>query len=246
MLDWFHMPVVEPYAISEPLSTAGKINLNTRIAPFGYYKVKNRGYIERNTGLHAVLKGMKQMAVPTGTSNGGHNETPLSVSTRFRFNINVLDTIEQVVNPYLDSKGYFRSASQICELDLLMPTDETGALTPGLANRKAFWGRNNITGDNMRERAYAHIYPRLTTKSNVFTVHVRAQSLVKSPSGSPDDEFDDTIDRVTGEYRGSTTIERYIDQNDDAIKTYDATVSQADLDKYYRFRVLNSKRFIPQ
>ena len=30
------MPVLEPYAISEPLSTAGKVNLNYPIAPFGY------------------------------------------------------------------------------------------------------------------------------------------------------------------------------------------------------------------
>ncbi len=48
MLDYFWMPVVEPYAISEPLSTAGKINMNFQIVPFTY--------IERSTGLYAVLE----------------------------------------------------------------------------------------------------------------------------------------------------------------------------------------------
>ena len=28
LLDFFHMPIVEPYAISEPFSTAGKVNLD--------------------------------------------------------------------------------------------------------------------------------------------------------------------------------------------------------------------------
>lgn len=247
LLDLFHMPVVEPYAISEPLSTAGKINLNTRLAPFGYYKVKGRGYIERNTGLHAVLKRMYQMAIPSTAPTGAHAEEPLKAPTNnYRFEINVLNTIEQVINPFLDSNSYFRSAAQICEMDLLFSTDTTGALAPGLASRKAFWDRNALTGDNQRERAYAHIYPRLTTKSNVFTVHIRAQSLVKSPNGSAEDEFDDAVDRVTGEYRGSTTIERYIDPNDDKLQNYDATQNATDLDKFYRFRILNSKRFIPQ
>ncbi|OYW27750.1 MAG: hypothetical protein B7Z47_06395, partial [Chthoniobacter sp. 12-60-6] len=34
LLDLFFMPVVEPYAISEPLSIAGRINLNYQIVPF--------------------------------------------------------------------------------------------------------------------------------------------------------------------------------------------------------------------
>ncbi|MEI6536174.1 MAG: Verru_Chthon cassette protein A, partial [Verrucomicrobiaceae bacterium] len=43
IMDLFWMPVIEPYAISEPFSTAGKINLNYAIAPFSY--------IRRATGL---------------------------------------------------------------------------------------------------------------------------------------------------------------------------------------------------
>ena len=36
LLDLFHLPIIEPYAISEPFSTAGKINLNYIMAPYGY------------------------------------------------------------------------------------------------------------------------------------------------------------------------------------------------------------------
>jgi hypothetical protein len=38
LLDLFNLPVVEPYAISEPFSTGGKVNLNYVLAPFGYAK----------------------------------------------------------------------------------------------------------------------------------------------------------------------------------------------------------------
>ena len=44
----FWMPVVEPYAISMPAATRGKINLNTQIVPFDY--------IKRNTAMHALMK----------------------------------------------------------------------------------------------------------------------------------------------------------------------------------------------
>ena len=37
-----------------------------------------------------------------------------------------------------------------------------------------------LTGDNSRERIYATIYPRLTTKSNTYTVHMRVQNSRKS------------------------------------------------------------------
>ncbi len=36
MMDLFNMPTVEPYAISEPFSTAGKVNMNYQILPYTY------------------------------------------------------------------------------------------------------------------------------------------------------------------------------------------------------------------
>lgn len=245
LLDLFHMPVVEPYAISEPLSTAGKINLNTHLAPFSYVKVGGRGYIERTTGLHAILKGMKQFVVANGTANALHEEAPYSYTNRTRYNVDPFNTIRSVINPRQDTK-YFKTASEICEIDLLL--EGLPFTTSSLASRKAFWNQNVMTGDNMRERPYAHIYPRLTTKSNVYTVHVLAQSIAKNPNTKDWESFDDNVDRVTGEYRGSSTIERYIDPNDPKLlrngNPYDAADSNStDLDRYYRFRILGTRRF---
>ena len=66
-LDLWTMPVVEPYAISEPFSTAGKVNLNYQIAPFTY--------ITRSTALRAVLKSTRITAIPSlvDRGNGGAN-----------------------------------------------------------------------------------------------------------------------------------------------------------------------------
>ena len=55
LLDLFWMPSVQPYPISQPFATAGKINLNYQIAPFTY--------IERSTGMRAVLKSVKITAL---------------------------------------------------------------------------------------------------------------------------------------------------------------------------------------
>ena len=103
-----------------------------------------------------------------------------------------------------------------------------------------------MTGDNMRERPYSHIYPRLTTKSNTFTVHVRAQSVSKRARKNWD-TFDEADDLITGEYRGSSTIERFIDPNDDDIKDFDAVEEikkeGSTLEPYYRYRIINTKQF---
>lgn len=266
LLDLFTMPIVEPFAISEPLSSMGKINLNARLAPFGYAKDKTgRSYIERNTGLYAVLKGIKQFVAANDTRESGHAERPLTGSTsgvEFRFNIDPALTVDKCITPRFDApdKKFFRSASEICEIDLLLtPKQESEPGKPVTfddpKNRKTFWAANQMTGDNARERPYSLIYPRLTTKSNVYTVHVWSQSLAKNPNSTSDDwkKFDENRDKITGEYRGSTTIERFLDANDPALvppppsAPYDAVDAKSKgLDPYYRFRILNSKRFTMQ
>ncbi len=257
LLDLFHMPVVEPYAISEPLSTAGRVNLNTRLAPYGYVPDAGSGsaitspaYIERTTALHGVFKGMYQFAVPNGTTEAGHTEGPWNGGNK--------DTILRwPINPYqtiaggIIKKNYFKTASEICDIDLIMDnrtlniagTDSDSAKE---SKRSTFWESHNMTGDNMRERPYSHIYPRLTTKSNTFTVHIRAQSVSKRARKNWD-TFDETDDLITGEYRGSSTIERFIDPNDDDIANFDAVTeidkAGSSLEPYYRFRVINTKQF---
>jgi uncharacterized protein (TIGR02600 family) len=241
LLDLFQMPVVEPYAISEPLSTAGKVNLNYPIAPFGYVKVGATPYIERKTAIYGLLKAVKLLCVEKSAPGAGHFETPTSVSNKFRYEIDRKKTLEEM-DRRLDSKGLFKTASEICEIPL---HPEGKGTSPGSTKWADFWNTQHpLTGDNGRERPYALIYPRATTKSNVFTIYVRSQSIKKSPNSKPD-EFDEDKDHVTGEYRGSTTIERFLDPNDPAIANYDPLRDEAGLDKYYRFRVVNTKRFSP-
>jgi uncharacterized protein (TIGR02600 family) len=250
LLDLFTMPVVEPWAISEPLSTAGRVNLNHRLAPFGYVKVNNRSLIERSTALHGVLKDIWQMTVPNGFANSAHNETPLSVTQHVRQEVDRFKTIERVINPRLDAKKYFKSATEICEIDLLTLGKGSLAAFSDPSQRVSFWSGYDQTGDNMREKPYAHIYSRVTTKSNTYTVHCWAQRIAKNPSTKDDewDMFDETKDRILGEYRGSTQIERYIDPNDPAMANLDyvKTPNAPNLERFYRFRILSHKRFTPQ
>jgi uncharacterized protein (TIGR02600 family) len=254
LLDLFHMPVVEPYAISEPLSTAGKVNLNYVIAPYGYVKPLGTpggaAYIERKTGLHAVLKPVMMLLVrgdapyyahasPNGTAM---SDDPTLTGEKFRFEIDRTATLKEIQNR-IDTKGLFKTASEICEVPLY-PAGAAGTPTaPNAVGWKSFWENYRLTGDNCRERPYALIYPRVTTKSNVFTVYLRAQSIRKNPTTAPD-VFDEAKDQVTGEYRGSSTIERYIDPNDPALAGYDPSTG-AGLDGNYRYRILNTKRFTP-
>jgi hypothetical protein len=72
LLDLFNMPVVEPYAISQPLTTQGQINLNQTIAPFIY--------IDRTTGLHAALKNVRLYAFTD--KKGIKNKTRSIIKTK--------------------------------------------------------------------------------------------------------------------------------------------------------------------
>jgi len=240
LLDLFNMPVVEPYPISEPLSTAGRINMNYQIVPFTY--------ITRSTGVRAVLKSERLLAIPTSVAaNYKRNGTN---TTDLRYIIDLDETLKGFDQRF-QNNDLFRSASEICSIWLV----PRGA-NQTYADMPAYWGGAStaLTGDNSRERPYADIYPRLTTQSNVFTVHYRVQTLQKPKvrlTTAPT-EFDTSKrDSVTGEFRGSSTIERYVDPNDPAIQNIDfADVSQFnsldhDLSQYYRFRVIGSKKFTP-
>ena len=249
LLDLFNLPVVEPYAISEPFSTGGKVNLNYVIAPFGYAKgdgsalpgnAMPRSYLRRDTALRGILKAVKLMAVPTAQADGGHDEEPVTQNIPFHFDIDAEKTLDQFESRLKDpARGLFRSASEICDMDLY-------PIGPTVNNWATFWENQNAqTGDNMRERPYSHIYPRVTTKSNVFTIYMRCQAVKKVPGTAPD-EFDGRRDKILAEYRGHATVERFIDPNDAQLKDYDATKGESSVDPYYRFRVISTKQFLPR
>lgn len=250
LLDLFHLPVVEPYAISEPFSTAGRINMNTQIMPFTT--------LVRESGLHAVLASQRVTALqPAHAADYKTNELPPVALRQYRYRINRAETLKQfharfAPNGNAAQGDLFRSAVEICSIFFVpnISNAATGVAGPTLTSAgiqwsgtdlsvpamQTWWQGYTLTGDNLRERPYATIYPLLTTKSNSYTVHIRAQALAEGKNV------------VTGEYRGSTTIERYVDPADARIGGGEPDGIDPDtqsLEPLYRFRVVDTKRFAP-
>ncbi len=232
MLDLFWMPVVEPYAISDRFSTAGKINLNYQILPFTY--------LERSTGIQALLKSEMLTVLPNAKSNSYKANSGAALNEVYRLAIDPTATLSQFKTKF-DAGSVFKSASEICDVHIV-PQGQS------VSSMKTFWDTNALTGDNTRERIYTTLYPRLTTRSNTYTVHFRVQSLKKVP-GSVAGTWTEGKDVVSGEYRGSTTLERFIDANNSKIPDYAANPSliptMKTLDTFYKWRVVENKQFAP-
>ncbi len=230
LADLFWMPVIEPYAISQPFATSGKINLNYQIMPFTYVK--------RSTGLHAVMKSTKFMALrvedaPIYKPRDYSDHAPIAPNRRRT--IDMTKTLADF-DAKFKNNDLFKSVSQICEMNLVPPEVANSAAMA------AFWNENPLTGDNLREKPYVDIYPRLTTKSNAYTVHFRVQVLKKSRSSGVA-EWDETKDAMLSEYRGSSIIERYVDASDTSLPDFASSTNTKSLDAYYKFRVLSTKKF---
>ena len=238
LTDLFWMPVVEPYAISEPFSTAGKINMNYSIAPFG-------SFITRSTGIVALLRSEKILAIPNANAAAykyGATITPSAFTYQYRQPIDAHETLTQFGDKFAKNE-VFVSPSQIMELHLV-PKGRKVAEMPN------FWAGNRLTGDNSKEKPYANLLGRLTTKSNTFTVHFRVQKLKKVGTGASVNQgiWDNSKDKVEAEYRGSTLIERYLDMNDskDPIPDYGSApnpLTAKPLGEFYKFRVISTKQF---
>ncbi len=244
LLDLFWMPTVEPYAISDPFATAGKVNMNSQLMPFTW--------IERTTALRAVFKSERMIVVPNSqaenykspvVSSWGDPKPGTSKSYRLPLEVDtttspVKDDTMQNFHLRFNQGDIFRSATEICDLWMVPKGSKLSEMT-------TYWNDKRLTGDESRERIYTTLLPRLTTKSNTFTVHVRAQALQKS-STSPPGAWVEGVDLVRGEYRGSTIIERYLDPNEESIPDYatNASAALADpLDRYYKWRQLQTVDF---
>ena len=163
----------------------------------------------------------------------------------------------------------FHSASEICNIFLVpqnpdpnagypwtLPQTVEGDAPGSYAATDAWWSNYQLTGDNTREAPYNQVYPRLTTKSNTFTVHLRVQVL-KKQAGSAPAAWDEARDQVLSEYRGSTSLERYIDPNDPNLPDFAtgipasggaalaSTDPRLNMDSYYRFRIVSTRQFQP-
>lgn len=255
MLDWFWMPQVEPYAISTTLATAGKVNMNYQIAPFTY--------ITRATALMGVLGSEYVIAVPTTAGNTYKNGTAGTIYPSYRTPVKVLENDNYTLGdqsgtfvPFKQrfSNGQiFKSAAEICDI-YLVPQGQSwtnwdpvgNPASPSTSDAEKFWANNKLTGDNTRERPYNGLYSRLTTKSNTYTVHMRAQALTY-PSNATAGQWVENPQLIASEYRGSVTINRYLDPQDPNIPDFTATsnLMKYSLDSYYKYRVLETRRFLP-
>lgn len=237
LLDLFWMPVVDPYAISEPLSTAGKVNLNYEIQPFTY--------LRRSTGMLSLLRSERITAVPDSSHTIYKSFAP-NLDTRFP--IDAHETLKQFDQVFNDGR-IFRSETQLCSLHLI-PQDTT--LNADGSNADSvmgtYWSTRRLTGDNMRERPYTNLVGRATTKSNTFTVHYRVEALKKAPGGNQA-QWNEERDVVTASLRGAATIERYVDPGDPNIPNYaglSVPPPAADaLPNLYRWRTLSDIQFNP-
>ncbi len=252
-LDLFTMPIVEPYAISEPFSTAGKINMNYPIMPFTY--------IQRTTGLRAALQATRVSAVPVTDVSVYKTPSDITKTANYRFPVDRDQTLASI-DSYLTTNGnkppnVFRSASQICER-YLYPTGTI--FVNGDSKMITYWNSQTLTGDNVREKPYGDLYPRLTTKSNTYTVHMRVQVLrpthppAGAPGTNPYQRWTEKPDSIASEYRGYSIIERYIDPQDRRFDKSNAEtqarqdyidVDNQSLEDAYRFRIVESKQFTP-
>lgn len=271
LMDLFWMPVVEPYAISEPLSTAGKVNMNYQIVPFLH--------VHRDTALRGVFRSESMLCIPNqwnrsykhgrGRGQGWHPDRNPSggdlQGKRLRSSIVEDATLVQFAKKrFKNGENLFRSASEICDIHLVPEeasvragrggrgsigsytpsVNESSGSVPDMENGK-YWRDHSLVGDNSRERPYTNIQARLTTKSNTFQVHYRAQVIKQSRRENESEygEWRPSTDTVQAEYRGSSVVERYVDPNGEMPDFADPNARS--VDEFYRFRVINPRRFAP-
>lgn len=246
LLDLFNMPVVEPYAISEPLSTAGRVNMNYQILPFTY--------IERSTAVQAALHTEWLTAIPNssisdqGRKTGGPGTSAATRdarNSRWPLNLNTNTGTLRGFEDRFASGDIFVSAAEICSIPLV--PNVSGASYSSMAS---WWSGYTLTGDNSKERPYARIYPKLTTKSNTYTVHYRVEVLKKSPNSTAQDAWSEGTDKAISTYRGSTTIERYVNPRDPGLPDYASMATLPPtgtnaLPNFYKFRILGESQFNP-
>jgi hypothetical protein len=218
------------------MATAGKINLNDQIAPFTY--------LHRSTGLRALLDSVRVAAI-SGTA-GSSYKTASAPAISIWNSIDDDATVAQIESRFANgSADAYLSESEICTVPLVPQGVASGSVATDQAALATYWnspstpsGGGLLTGDNLRELPYAQLYGRLTTRSNSYTVYVRAQSLQKMTADPEQNVWREGTDLVRGEWRGAYEIERYLDPAAPAPAAGKPLQS-------YRFRVISARPFTP-
>jgi len=218
-------------ALSTPCTTAGKINLNHPLVPFSN--------LRRATGIHALLKAERIMAIPD-TASAEYKDTQHFSTERWRHHIDDGATLRTIDADVFSKGRVFLSATELCK-HYLVPEGQEGTR----AAMSAFWSRHRLTGDNTRERPYANLIGRLTTRSNVYRVHFIAQS-IRQPAAPDRAGFDAARDTISGEFAGDAVVERFIDPADPDLPDYAAEIAAGGtpppLDSFYSWRITAFKQ----
>jgi uncharacterized protein (TIGR02600 family) len=258
-LEFFTMPVLEPWPMTSGFATAGKVNLNHQLVPYTW--------LDRQTALHGALKGVRLTAIPTtaldhqGTSAKGQSDST-ALDATFRYEVDADKTV-QGLSQRFDRGEIYRTPSEICE-QFLVPKRISGHIYSGngfnppdpatlIAEEMHTWwnGTDNnhsdafeATGDNLRESPYAQLHPRLCTQSNAYRVHYRVQLLQKSRTTKPD-EWNEQQDHLIAERRGDSLIERAFHDSIEPAPDPATSDSSASLHSKQRFRVIMHTPFAP-
>ncbi len=267
--EFFWLPHTDPPGLSEGFATEGKVNMNYQMLPYTWITRATA----LHGALHGVR--LTAIPSPAAEAVGTTNHYKASVAganpaaslLQFDYSINAKATLEAFSDRF-KTGDLFRSPSEICDIWLVperLNDHDYGTLPGGLPktpptgdgaykNMLTWWEGTDLTsakdgfeatGDNTREAPYAQLYPRLTTRSNVFTVHYRVQLLKKSRT-TKIDEWDEAKDNVAAEYRGSTVIERYLDPTQKGVTDFAETLNTSEaLDDYYQWRTVRRTQFAP-
>jgi len=223
LLDLFFAPVLEPEMITHDFETEGKVNLNHQVLPFTH--------IKRATALHAVMKAETIMVIPDEAS--ASYKTGSQPDDRFRRYTDAARTID------LWDDRTFLTESQLCEHYLVPEGLFATGEKPASVRMEEFWKEHRVTGDNSKEQPYARLYPRLTTRSNVFRVHVIAQSLKKARRTDPA-SFDSRRDAILATSRSSAILSRRLDTHHQDLPDFQIapeTGQPKPLSSFYRWHV---------
>lgn len=235
LLDLFWMPVIEPYGISMPMDTAGKINLNHELLPFRH--------IHRTTALHALLKSERVIAVSDTDALEVKKSQGFSNSV-CRYPIDAASTLRMWDHTReLNDRPYITS-SEVCTLPLVPMFNEDNPDTQpsDRAELEAWWKKHRLTGDNLKERPYTNLQARLTTRSNTWRIHVYAQTLQKARSGDPE-KWEEYKDTVHATWRGSALVSRQVLPDD--LPDYVTLGTQAvPIDHFYSWRITAQRAFV--
>jgi hypothetical protein len=240
------MPAIEPYPISENFSTAGKVNLNQQILPFSH--------VERTTAMRGVLRPVLVSGIDDMQASQGRTYKSWKFNSGEGLTIRHALDIDRTVQMFQErwnSGNIFKNVGEVTEIPMVPRSPQISAINYEqiISQLRNWWSTRRITSDTLREQPYLALLSRVTTKSNTFTVHYRVQALRQAPRpGRNWAEWVEGQDQVVGEYRGSTTIERFLDPNEPNIPDYtqvNLSGNYDPIDRFYRWRVLSQKQFAP-